>query len=202
MLVGLAILGTLLVNPLAAYALSRYRLKATQKILLFLLATMSFPAEVAMIPNFLLLRDLHLLNTYGALILPALASGFSIFLLKGFFDSLPPELYEAASIDGAGEWTMFWRITMPLCQPILAYMVLGTFVAFYGSFMWAFLVCQDERMWTLMVWLYQFQLKYTAEIQMPYMVMAGFVITSIPTLLVVVFCQRIILRGIVIPSMK
>jgi len=201
-LVTLVIAGTLLVNPLAAYALSRYRLKATQKILLFLLATMAFPAEVAMIPNFLLLRDLHLLNTFGALVLPGLANGFSIFLLKGFFDSLPPELYEAASIDGAGEWTMFWRITMPLCKPILAVLALQAFVVAYGGFLWALLVCQDEKMWTLMVWLYQFQLKYMTEYQMPYMVMAGFVIASIPTLLIFVFCQRIILRGIIIPTMK
>ncbi len=201
-LVTLAVCGTLLVNPLAAYALSRYKLKQGHKILLFLLATMAFPAEVAMIPSFLLLRDLHLLNTFGALLLPGLANGFSIFLLKGFFDGLPPELYEAASIDGAGEWTMFWRITMPICKPILAVLALGAYVGAYGGFLWALLVCQDERMWTLMVWLHQFSLKYMIEYRMPYMVMAGFVIAAVPTLIVLLFCQRIILRGIIIPTMK
>ncbi|MCX7003265.1 MAG: carbohydrate ABC transporter permease [bacterium] len=182
---------------MAAYALSRYRLSYANKILLFFLATMAFPAEVGMIPNFLMVRDLGLLNSFGALILPGLASGFGIFLLKGFFDSLPPELYEAALIDGASEWTMFWRITLPLCTPILAVMALGAFAGAYGAFMFAFLVCQDQRMWTLMVFLYQFQQTYGN-----FMIMASLVITAIPTVVVFVLCQRVILRGIVIPTFK
>jgi ABC-type glycerol-3-phosphate transport system permease component len=196
-LVVATIFTALTVNPMAAYALSRFRLKATNKILLFLLATMAFPAEVGMIPSFLLLKKFHMLNTYWALILPGMAGGFAIFLLKGFFDSLPPELYEAAIIDGAGEWTMFWRITLPLCKPILAVMALGAFGAAYGAFMFAFLVCQKPSMWTLMVFLYQYQ--QTAP---QHAVMASLVIASIPTLLVFIFCQNIILRGIIVPSFK
>jgi len=198
-LVGLTVLATLTVNPLAAYARSRFQLRSTQKILIFLLATMAFPAEVAMIPNFLLLRDLHLLNTFGALVLPGLANGFSIFLLKGFFDSLPQELYEAATIDGASEMRTFWRLTLPLTKPILAVISLNAFIAAYGGFMWAFLACQDKNMWTLMVWIYMFD--QMPGIQ-PYMAMAAFVIVSIPTLLVFLLCQNIILRGIVVPQMK
>ena len=152
-----------------------------------------------MIPNFLLLRELQLLNTFAALILPTLASGFGIFLLKGFFDSLPTELFESATIDGARELTIFGRIVLPLCKPVLAYQALLAFMAAYGGFMWAFLVCQDERMWTLMVWIYQYQ---QASASFPYMVMAGFVLASVPTLIVFLLCQRVILRGIVIPTMK
>ena len=200
-LVALTIFSTLTVNPLAAYALSRFQMRSTGRILIFLLATMAFPAEVGMIPSFLLLRDLSLLNTFGALVLPGLASGFSIFLLKGFFDSLPRELYEAASIDGAGEIRMFTTITLPLCKPILAVIALGAFIAAYGGFMWAFLVCQDERMWTIMVWLYQFQAAMDEAVK-PFMTMAALVVASIPTLLVFMFCQKIILRGIIIPTMK
>ena len=198
-LVALTLLATLTVNPLAAYALSRFEFRWTYQVLVFLLATMAFPAEVVMIPNFLLLRDLGMLNTFFALVLPGLANGFSIFLLKGFFDSLPRELYEAASIDGAPEHVMFLRITLPLTKPILAVIALNAFIAAYGNFMYALLVCQDERMWTLMVWIYQFQSLHAGE---PYMSMAGFVLASIPTLLVFVFCQNIILRGIIIPQMK
>ena len=98
----LAILTTLLVNPLCAYALSRYNLSYGNAVLLFLLATMSFPGEISLIQNFLLLKQFSLLNTYAALILPGAASGYSIFLMKGFFDSLPRELYEAGTI-GRGE---------------------------------------------------------------------------------------------------
>lgn len=156
----------------------------------FFLATMAFPAEVGMIPNFLMIRDLGLLNPFGALVLPGLANGFGIFLLKVFFDSLPPELYEAALIDGASKWTMFWRITLPLFMPILAVMALG-------AFMFAFLVCQDQSMWTLMVFLYQFLQTYGN-----FMIMASIVVTAIPILVVFVLCQRVILRGIVIPTFK
>lgn len=198
-LVLLSIAATLTVNPLAAYALSRFRLRTTHQILIFLLATMAFPAEVSMIPNFLLLRELGLLNTFAALVLPGLASGFSIFLLKGFFDSLPGELFEAATIDGASELTIFGRIVLPMTKPIMAYMALLSFMAAYGGFIWAFLVCQNEKMWTLMVWMYQYQ--QTAA-EFPYMVMAAFVLASIPTLLVFIFCQNIILRGIIVPQMK
>ena len=228
-------------------------------ILIFLLVTMAFPAEVCMIPGFLLVKsfpvgaicigaavllffvltrmflvkvrlpmflnitlaavvtgvaayyippmiahaigrdDLNvtLMNTFFALVLPGLANGFSIFLLKGFFDSLPPELYEAAMLDGAGEIRIFLRITMPLCKPVLAVIALGAYTAAYGTFMFAFLTCQDPSMWTLMVFLYQFQQTYSIPL-----VMASLVVTAIPTLLVFIFCQGIILRGIVIPTFK
>ena len=198
-LVGLTILGALTVNPLAAYALSRGKQSTSAKILIFFLATMAFPAEVAMIPGFLLLRDLNLLNTFGALVLPGLANGYSIFLLKGFFDSVPRELYEAADIDGAGELTKFWRITFPMSKPILAVIALSAFTTAYGGFMWAFLTCQNPKMWTIMVWLYDFQGRYVAR---PGMCMAAFALASVPTLLVFLFCQKIIMRGIVIPTMK
>ena len=199
LLVGLTIAGALTVNPLAAYALSRGKQSTSAKILIFFLVTMAFPAEVAMIPGFLLLRDLNLLNTFGALILPGLANGYSIFLLKGFFDSVPRELYEAADIDGAGELTKFRRITFPMSKPILAVIALNAFTLAYGGFMWAFLTCQDPRMWTIMVWLYDFQIRYATE---PGMCMAAFALASVPTLLVFLFCQKIIMRGIVIPTMK
>jgi len=198
-LVGLAVLSSLTVNPLAAYALSRFRLRKAHYILIFMLATMAFPAEVTMIPSFLVLRDLGLLNTFASLILPTLANGYSVFLLKGFFDSLPRELYEAATIDGASELTVFRRIVMPLSKPILAVIALNAFVAAYGGFMWAFLVCQDERMWTIMVFLFQFQWQHANE---PWLAMTALFIAAVPTLLVFTFCQRIIMRGIVIPAMK
>jgi len=191
------ILTHLIVNPLCAYALSRYNLRYAYRVLLFLLATMAFPAEVAMIPNFLLLKQLNLLNTYWALVLPGMASGFSIFLLKGFFDSLPKELYEAGILDGASEPIMFWKITMPLSKPIFAVIALQSFVAAYGAFMFAFLVCQNPKMWTMMVWLYELQI--TAP---KYITMSALTIAAIPTLLVFVFAQNVIMRGIILPSFK
>ena len=193
----LAILAAVIVNPLCAYALSRYPLPYAYKVLLFLLATMAFPAEVAMIPNFLLLKDLGMLNTFWALVLPGLASGFSIFLLKGFFDSLPKELYEAGILDGATEVTMFRRITVPLSMPIFSVIALNAFTASYGAFLFALVVCQDPRMWTLMVWLYDLQA--TAP---QYVIMAALTLAALPTLIVFLFAQKVIMRGIILPSFK
>ncbi len=198
-LVVLTILATLLVNPLAAYALSRFHLKWTEGILLFLLSTMAFPAAVTAIPGFMLIRELGLLNTFAALVLPTVANGLSIFILKGFFDGLPRELYEAASIDGASEWQIFRHITLPMTTPILAVNALNAFVAAYNSWEWALLVCQKQSHWTLSVWMYQLSQQFAGT---PWVVMAGFVIISLPTAIVFLLCQRVILRGIVLPSMK
>ncbi len=198
-LIALMLLASLTVNPLAAYALSRFQMRATPTVILFMLSTMAFPAAVSMIPGYLLMRDLHLLNTYAALILPSVANGMSIFLLKGFFDSLPPELYEAAALDGAPEWLVFVRITLPLSKPILAVIALGSFFAAYGSWEWAIIVCQKPQMWTLAVWLYQFNTTYAS---LPWTVMASFVLMSVPVFVVFLLCQNIILRGIILPQMK
>jgi multiple sugar transport system permease protein len=250
----LAVLTALIVNPLAAYALSRFNLPGTYKILLFCMATMAFPGEVAMIPGFMLrkrfplwplvasigaclatfrllellaprwrenLRALialavgllvgavgvpawapdatyvNLLNTYAALVLPGMANGYSIFLLKGFFDSQPRELYEAADLDGAGEWTKFWSLTINLSKPILAVIALGAFTAAYSNFMMAILTVPDRRMWTLMVWIFQLQSESHQSV-----VYASLVIAAIPTFMVFVLCQNIIIRGIVVPTEK
>ena len=150
-----------------------------------------------MIPNFLLLKHLHLLNTFWALILPGMANGYAIFLLKGFFDSLPKELYEAGIIDGASEATMFRKITIPMSKPIFAVIALQAFTGAYGALMYAMLVCQDSRMWTMMVWLYQLQASSPE-----YVTMAALTLAALPTLFVFIFAQNVIMRGIIIPSLK
>ncbi|NCC94581.1 MAG: carbohydrate ABC transporter permease, partial [Opitutae bacterium] len=194
---ALAVLLALLVNPLAAYALSRFRPSAGPQILLFLMLTMAFPHMVTQIPVFVLLRELGLLNTFAALLLPGMASGYSIFLLKGFFDSLPRDLYESAQLDGAGEWTLFWQITMRLSTPILSVIALQAFSVAYANFMYALLICQDPKMWTLMVWLYQLQQRSG-----PGVVQASLLLAALPTLAVFLACQRVLLRGIVVPVEK
>ena len=193
----LAVLLALLVNPLAAYALSRFKPSAGPQILLFLMLTMAFPHMVTQIPVFVLLRELGLLNTFAALLLPGMASGYSIFLLKGFFDSLPRDLYESAQLDGAGEWTLFWHVTMRISTPILSVIALQAFSVAYANFMYALLICQDPKMWTLMVWLYQLQQRSG-----PGVVQASLLLAALPTLAVFLACQRVLLRGIVVPVEK
>ena len=193
----LAVLCALTFNPLAAYALSRFQLPSTYKILLFLMLTMAFPQMVTQIPNFLMMRELGLLNTFGALVLPGLANGYSIFLLKGFFDSLPKELYESAMLDGASETRIFLQITMSLSKPILAVIALNAFTHAYSNFMMALLICQDQKMWTLMPWLYQLQMS-----SCPAIIYSSLIIASIPTFLIFMLCQNVIMRGIVVPVEK
>ena len=194
----LAVATALIVNPLCAYALSRFNLSYGNVVLLYLLATMAFPAEVTMIPNFLLLKQLGLLNTFAALVLPGVASGYSIFLLKGFFDSLPRELYEAGTIDGASEARMFWTITLPVAKPIFAVIGLQAFTTAYAAYLFALVVCQDQKMWTMMVWLYELK----ADGAPDYVMLAGMVLSSIPLLIIFLFAQRTIMRGIILPSFK
>ncbi len=193
----LAVLSALIINPVAAYALSRYKPPSAYKVLLFLMLTMAFPPMVTQIPIFLMLREFALLNTFWALILPGLANGYSIFLLKGFFDSLPRELYESAQIDGASEFRIFWQITMSLSQPILAVIALQAFTAAYSNFIMALLICQDESMWTLMPWLYQLQQRSGEGV-----IFASLIVAALPTFLIFVFAQNVIMRGIVVPVEK
>ena len=140
---------------------------------------------------------ISLLNTFAALVLPGMANGFSIFLLMGYFDSLPRELYEAAELDGAREWTKFWTITMSLSKPVLAVIALGVFVSAYSAFMIALIIIPDQKMWTLMVWIYQLQIS-----SKPAMVFASLVVAAIPTFLMFAFCQNLIMRGIIVPTEK
>lgn len=187
----------LLINPMAAYALSRFKLKGTYKILLILMATSAFPPMVTLIPQFVILQNLNLMNTLFALLLPTLANGYLIFLLKGFFDSLPQDLYDAAMIDGASEIRVFFQITMALSKPILAVVALQSFNAAYTAFLYPLLVAPDPDMWLMSVWLYQFQQQSSMS-----GVFASVLIASIPTIVIFLFAQNIILRGIAVPVEK
>ena len=191
----LAVLVQLTVNPLAAYALARFPMKATSRVLLMLLATMAFPAEVAMIPAFLLLKHLGLLNTFAALVLPTAANGYMIFLLKGFFESLPKEVFESGQIDGASEWRLMLRLALPLSKPVMGYMGLLAFMGAYSAFLYAFLVAQDRHVWTLMVFIYQLQ-----QIAPRSVMMAAVTLAAVPTIVVFLLAQRVIMRGIVLPG--
>lgn len=195
--VVLSVALALLVNPLAAYAMSRFRLPGTYRTLFLLMATVALPPMVAMIPQFIALRELNLLNTFVALLLPGAVNGYLIFLLKGFFDSLPHELYEAASIDGASEWRVFWQFTMMLSTPILAVVGLHAFNQAYLMFLYALIVTPGQDMWIISVWLYQYQQGASTGV-----VFASVLIASIPTLFVFLLAQRTIMRGIAVPTEK
>ncbi|MCF7853308.1 MAG: carbohydrate ABC transporter permease [Candidatus Pacebacteria bacterium] len=195
--VGLALLFSLTLQPLAAYSLSRFNPPGMWKFIFIFMATMAFPPMVATLPMFLMIKHLNLLNTFIALVLPVTINGFLIFMLKGFFDSIPQHLYEAAQIEGASEMYMFWRITMSLSKPILAVVALNTFRAAWMAFMYPLIVCPDEKMQVLAVWLHQFQQNAPTSA-----VFASILLASIPTLFIFIFAQKTIMKGIAVPAEK
>ena len=194
---SLSVLLALLINPLAAYAMSRFKLPGSYKILLVFMAVMAFPPMVTTIPVFIMMQNLGLMNTFAGLLMPTIANGYLIFLLKGFFDSLPRELYEAAQIEGASELRMFFKITMALSKPILAVVALQAFNASYTIFLFALIIAPEQDMWLMPVWLYQ----YRETVSMGG-VFASVLLASIPPIVIFLFAQKIILRGIVVPVEK
>ncbi len=192
-----ALLFALTVQPLAAYALSRYQPRGMWKILFIFVATMAFPPMVTTIPMFLIYKKLHLINTIVGLALPVCINGYLLFLLIGFFDSLPKHFYEAATIDGASEFRMFWQITMMMSKPILAVVALQTFIGVWASFMMPLIFAPAEEKQVLAVWVHQFQLDAPTSA-----VFACILIASIPTMVIFMFAQRTIMRGIAVPSEK
>ena len=202
----------LFVCSLSAYAVSRLVSPTWSRILLlFFIGTMMIPGMVLTIPNYLILKEFpfrslfgipfphtNLLNTFWALILPAGASGFAVYLFKGFFDQLPLELLDAARIDGATEMKVFTQIAMPLSKPVFAVLGIMGFMGSWNEFMWPFIVLQEKELWTLMVGLYQLQ-NSAGE---PNIVMASLVLGALPVILMFVFFQQYILEGIVMTGLK
>ena len=188
---------TILVSSIGAYSLVKLDLPFKGLIFNVIVATLMFPTTLATIPNYMVINSLGLMNTYMSLIIPKVAGAFGFFFVKQFCDQLPDALLEAARLDGASEWTVFWHIAMGLSTPILSVIALGAFTGAYGNFMMAFLLCQKKSMWTMMVYLYQLQQRASQSVGF-----AALIIAAVPTLIVFIFCQNIIIKGIVVPTEK
>lgn len=144
-------LGQVLFASMAGYAFARLDFKFKNALFLLILITMLIPPQVNIIPLFFLMRELHLINTYQALILPALFGGFGIFLMRQYFLGLPKDLEESAKIDGCNLFQMFFKIALPLALPTVATLAIFTFVTTWNSFMWPLIVTNSESMRTLPV---------------------------------------------------
>src|SRR5690606_37743677 len=136
LLVSLSItLGSLLVNTMAGYAFAKLRFAGRERIFQVLLAALVIPAQVAMLPLFLLMKQLHLVNSFGGVVVPALATVFGIFLVRQYARGIPDELLEAARIDGASELRIFFQIVLPMLKPVLVTLTIFTFMAAWNDFM-------------------------------------------------------------------
>ena len=198
--VSLAItLGSLLLHTMAGYAFAKLRFVGRERIFQVLLAALVIPAQVAMLPLFLLMKQLGLVNSFGGVIVPALASVFGIFLVRQYARSIPDELLEAARIDGAGELRIFFQIVLPMLKPVLVTLSIFTFMAAWNDFMWPLIVLTDQEHYTLPVALATLSREHIMDVEM---MMAGAVVTVVPVLLLFLALQRYYIQGLLLGSVK
>jgi len=184
---------------MAAYAFARMRFKGSNALFLVYLATLMVPFQVTITPLFILMRYLGWTNTYQGLILPCVFSAFGTFLLRQFFLTIPRELEEAAFVDGASRWTVYWRIILPVSKPALASLGVLSFMGSWNAFLWPLLVVRDMDMMTLPVGLATLHGRWLTQWNL---VMAGTVITVVPMLAVYLLAQQYFVKGVVLSGIK
>lgn len=185
-------------SSLAGYSFARLRFPGRDMLFYLYLGTLMIPAQVIVIPQYILMNYLKWIDTYQALIIPSAFTAFGTFLLRQFFMSVPFELEDAARIDGCSRFGTYLRIIMPLSKPALASLAVFSFVGQWNSFFWPLIVTNTDKMKTLSVGLKMFQGVYGTEW---HLMMAGSAIVIIPTLIVFMFFQKYLAEGIALTGM-
>jgi multiple sugar transport system permease protein len=183
---------------LGAFAFARMRFRGRDALFLMYLATLMIPFQVTMIPNFILIRYLGWYDSFQALIFPTAFSAFAVFLLRQFFMGIPLEMDEAARMDGAGSFRIWWQIIMPLSTPVLAALTIFTFLGSWNDFLWPLIITNSVSTRTIPVGLAAFQGEYNTQWNL---LMAGSVIALLPVLLIYFFAQRRFIEGITLSGM-
>jgi multiple sugar transport system permease protein len=186
-------------NLSAGYAFAKLQFAGRERLFQLLLAALIVPVQVAMIPLFLLMKWLHLVNSYGGVIVPALATVFGIYLVRQYARSIPDDLLEAARLDGAGEWYIFVRIVLPLLKPIVVTLAIFTFLASWNDFMWPLIVLSDQGWQTAPVALAVLSREHVQDNEL---MMAGAVVTVLPVLVLFLVLQRYYMQGLLLGSVK
>ncbi|MCM8730471.1 carbohydrate ABC transporter permease [Hephaestia sp. GCM10023244] len=199
---ALAILATLLslgFNVTAGYAFAKLHFRGRDRLFRLLIAALVIPAQVAMIPLFLLCKELGLVNSFAGVLAPNLATIFGIFLVRQYALSIPDEMLEAARIDGAGEWRIFVSVVLPSLTPVLITLAIIAFLASWSDFLWPLIVLNDADKQTLPVALAALAREHVQDIEL---MMAGAVVTLVPVLLLFLALQRFYVRGLLAGSVK
>jgi multiple sugar transport system permease protein len=192
--------GNVVFCPMLGYALAKLQWRGKRLVMALVLATLMVPAGITLIPNFVLMANLGLVNTYPGLILPFLVGPFGVFLTRQFMYGIPDELLEAARIDGANEWRTYWHVVIPITVPVLATLGILTFLGSWNSFIYPLVMAQEPGMYTLPVALATFA---TGDHQSDHgMLMAGSVVLVVPVLIVFILFQRWITEGIATTGLK
>lgn len=189
----------LLFNAMAGYGFAKYDFNGKEKLFYVVLATMMIPGQVTMIPVYLILNYMGLTNTMAGIILPGLAVAFSIFLFRQFMTTIPNDLLEAARLDGAGEFYIFFRLVMPIAKPIFAVQGILTFIAGWNSFLWPLIIANDESLYTLSVGLSLLQGQYANNYALQ---MAGAAFMVVPIIIIFSFFQKYVVEGFTMSGLK
>lgn len=199
-LVALAVTAfQIITSALAGYALARLKFRGRQAILLIILATLVIPFQILVVPIFLVLKWGHLINTYGALILPTAANGFGIFLLRQYFQTIPIELEEAAALDGANRLQILWRVIFPLARPAIVTLFIFTFIAEWNDLFKPLVFTTRPELRTVQLALAEFQEQFTSSWSL---LMAAVVIATVPVILLFLVGQKQFIRGIAATGIK
>lgn len=189
---------SLFVSSFYGYIFAKKQFPGRDVLFWILISTLMIPFQVVVIPIFLMFRRFGMINTYWALIIPGLVSAYGVFLMRQFLKTLPTELIEAAKIDGASEFGIYWRIVLPLAKPGLAVLGIFTFVGSWNDFFWPLVVLNKPQMYTLPVGLPTLQGQWTDY----GLLMAGSTLAALPTIVVFLAFQRYFLQGITVGAVK
>ncbi|MBM7784590.1 carbohydrate ABC transporter permease [Tenggerimyces flavus] len=184
---------TILTSAWAAYAFARLPFRGRSLLYALTIAGIMVPGNVLVVPLFQEMLALKMVDTYWGIILPQVAAPVMVYILKKFFEALPRELEDAALVDGANRWRIFWQIVLPLSRPILAAVAIFVFIGAWNNFFWPFLVTSDPNLMTLPVGLANVQTSYGLRYAQ---IMAAAVIAALPLIIVFLFFQRQIIRGV------
>jgi multiple sugar transport system permease protein len=199
LLAGAVTLISLLLNCMAGYAFAKLRFPGRDRLFRVLLAALVIPGQVAMLPLFLMLKQMGLVNTYWGVIIPGMASVFGIFLIRQYALSIPDSLLDAARVDGAGEFRIYWSLVLPVCKPILVTLAIFTFMGTWNDFLWPLIVLTNSDMYTLPVALANLVGEHVQDTEL---MMAGAMLTVLPVLVVFVALQRYYMEGIMSGGVK
>ncbi len=188
-----------LTSAMAAFSFARLKWPGRDKVFLLYLSTMMLPGLVMMIPNYQIMIDLHLVDTLAGLVIPASFSAFGTFLMRQFMLSIPPSLDEAAAIDGAGPWRLFWDIILPLSRPGLITLAIFTFIGNYQSFFWPLVMLRRVENYTLPIGLLFFD---SSRGQSTHLLMAAVTMSVLPMILVFIVLQKYLVKGIQLGAVK
>jgi multiple sugar transport system permease protein len=192
-------LAALLFHSMAAYALARLRFPGREKIFMMIFSTLLVTAPVVLIPLFLVARELHLLNSYAGLIIPAIFNAFGIFLLRQFYLGLPKELEEAAIVDGCGHWRVYWNIVLPMSRPILSALAVFFFLANWNAFVWPLVATNDQSLTVVQLGIASFQTQYGSNWNY---ILAAATVAALPMLALFFVFQRQIVESIKTSGLK